>query len=120
MTYLISAAAEKAGVSQHTIRYYEKIGLLPRLERTNNCLLNYRAIDDQDIARIKRIKWYQQLGLLLSEIKLLLAYEEEEDGEPGEKILTLLQNKRNSLVQERQAVDRRIEQLELLCTELDY
>jgi DNA-binding transcriptional MerR regulator len=32
-TWTIGEAAEKCGLSQHTLRWYERIGLLPAIER---------------------------------------------------------------------------------------
>ncbi|WP_297487675.1 MerR family DNA-binding transcriptional regulator, partial [uncultured Cetobacterium sp.] len=36
MIYSIKNVAEKTGLTNYTIRYYEKIGLLPHISRNSN------------------------------------------------------------------------------------
>jgi DNA-binding transcriptional MerR regulator len=65
----IGEFAAIAGVSADTVRYYEKVKLLPRAGRT---VAGYRLYDDIDVERIQFIKQAQALGLSLNEIKSLL------------------------------------------------
>ena len=44
-TWTISEAAEKCGLSQHTLRWYERIGLLPAIERGSDGRRRYRDSD---------------------------------------------------------------------------
>ncbi|MGH2772041.1 MAG: heavy metal-responsive transcriptional regulator [Actinomycetota bacterium] len=66
----ISKLAGRLGVRTDTVRYYEKIGLLPRPERTPS---GYRVYDDESVDRLRFIKGSQRLGLTLEEIKDLLS-----------------------------------------------
>jgi MerR family mercuric resistance operon transcriptional regulator len=61
--------AKQSGVNSATVRYYEKIGLLPEPPRSN---ANYRLYPNKSIDRIRFIKQAQELGFLLKEIKELL------------------------------------------------
>ena len=44
-TWTVSEAAEKCGLSQHTLRWYERIGLLPAIERGSDGRRRYRDSD---------------------------------------------------------------------------
>ncbi len=70
--------AKKAGVNPETIRYYEKMGLLPKPPRTES---GYRLFSEEDIKRIKFIKRAKELGFTLKEIKELLELRFETQGD---------------------------------------
>jgi DNA-binding transcriptional MerR regulator len=65
----IGDVASAAGVSRDTIRYYERLRLLPRPGRTRS---GYRLYSQSDIEQVRFIKQAQSLGLSLDEIKQLL------------------------------------------------
>jgi DNA-binding transcriptional MerR regulator len=66
----VAELAEAVGTSADTIRYYERVGLLPAPART---AAGYRAYDAGSIDRLKFIRGAQRLGLRLREIAELLA-----------------------------------------------
>lgn len=61
----IGEVAKKAQVSIDTIRYYEKLGLLPKPIRTNS---GYRIYSLDTLERITFVRQAQALNLSLSEI----------------------------------------------------
>ncbi|MFC3799245.1 MerR family transcriptional regulator [Cohnella sp. GCM10012308] len=67
----IQELAVETGLSVHTIRYYEKEGLLDErhVGRDNN---NYRRYDDEAIERLKLVKRFQSVGCSLTELKQIL------------------------------------------------
>ncbi|TDT63597.1 Hg(II)-responsive transcriptional regulator [Fonticella tunisiensis] len=65
----IGQVAKGANVNIETIRYYEKMGLIPEPPRTES---GYRLFSLEAIERIKFIKRAKELGFTLSEIKKLL------------------------------------------------
>ncbi len=70
----IGAAAEKAGVSQRALRYYQQIGLLVPRGCTPGGMRRY---SEEDLARVARIRQLQNLlGLNLEEIALVLRGED--------------------------------------------
>jgi len=73
--------AKTSGVNPETIRYYEKLGLLPKPLRTES---GYRLFSEEDIKRIKFIKRAKELGFTLKEIKELLQLRFETEGECSE------------------------------------
>jgi DNA-binding transcriptional MerR regulator len=66
----VSALAERVGVRPHTVRYYERIGLLPPPARTR---AEHRRYDQTAVDRLQFVQGAQRLGLALREINDLLA-----------------------------------------------
>ena len=72
--YIISVAAELAGVHPQTLRIYERKGLL-RPARTPG---NTRRYSDRDIARLQMIqKLTQEHGLNLAGVKMIVEMEDQ-------------------------------------------
>jgi DNA-binding transcriptional MerR regulator len=69
MSLRVSDVAERTGLSADTVRYYERVGLLPNVERSTN---GYRSYDETSIHRLRFIKGAQRFGLRLTEIRELL------------------------------------------------
>jgi len=66
----IGEVARRAGVSVDTVRYYERLKLLPRSQRSSG---GFRLFDETAVDRVLFIKQAQELGFTLDEIKGLLA-----------------------------------------------
>ena len=67
----IGQVAAQGQVSIQTLRYYERRGLFPPLERRHS---GYRVYGPQAVRRLRFIKRAQDLGFTLDEIADLLAY----------------------------------------------
>lgn len=65
----VTELARAVGVSADSVRYYERVGLLPAPPRTG---AGYRSYDVTAIDRMKFIQGAQRLGLRLREIRDLL------------------------------------------------
>ena len=72
----ISDAAAASGCHLETIRYYERVGLLPSPERTAS---GYRAYTPGDIDRLRFIARGRDLGFSLEEIRSLLKLSDSDD-----------------------------------------
>ena len=67
--YVISVAARILGVQTHTLRYYEKIGIIEPSRSKGNI----RLYSDRDIAHLKRVKTLMDdLGINLAGIEVIL------------------------------------------------
>ncbi len=77
----ISDAAAASGCHLETIRYYERVGLLPEPERTRN---RYRQYTDADVERLRFITRGRDLGFSLEEIRSLLRLAQDPDLSCGE------------------------------------
>lgn len=70
----ISAAARASGVKVPTIRFYEEIGLLPPMPRTQG---NRRLYGPADLRRLTFIRHARELGFEIDAIRALLALQDE-------------------------------------------
>lgn len=66
MVYSIGEVAEKMGLSIHTLRYYDKIGILPLVERSEN---GRRMFTDKDLIMLNTIECLKKTGMQLKDIK---------------------------------------------------
>ncbi len=83
----IGEIANRSGVSVDTVRYYERLKILPTAPRTHS---GYRMFSSSAIEQIRFIKQAQELGFSLDEIKSLLA---TGGAEECERVRDLLQIK---------------------------
>lgn len=66
----IGTIAEATGLTPDAIRYYERLGLVPKPARTEG---GFRVYPPSTVARLLFVKQAQKLGLELREIRELLA-----------------------------------------------
>ena len=97
----IGDVSRQLGMSVDTLRYYEKIGLLPKVSRTESGIRQYC---DKDISRLKFIGRAQQMKFSLGGMGDLLKMR----GDP-----------RNARAEVRQLTANKLEEVKLSLTELD-
>jgi MerR family copper efflux transcriptional regulator len=87
----ISEVADRTGFAPPTLRYYERIGLLPSPERSES---GYRLFSEQDVDLLDFIARAKRLGLPLEEIKTLAeAWSRDDCKATQEQLITLLDAK---------------------------
>jgi DNA-binding transcriptional MerR regulator len=64
----ISKVSEQSGISSDTLRYYERIGLLPPVNRNENGIRDYNELD---VRRVEFVKCMRSAGL---PIEVLIEY----------------------------------------------
>jgi MerR family copper efflux transcriptional regulator len=69
----VGDVAKAAAVGVQTLHYYERLGLLPKPQRS---AANYRLYSSDAIRRVKFIKKAQTIGLTLEETKQILDLKE--------------------------------------------
>ena len=69
----IGELAARSGVDAQTIRYYERIGLLPAPKRTQS---RYRVYGEEDERRLRFVRSARGVGLSLGEVREVLASRE--------------------------------------------
>jgi DNA-binding transcriptional MerR regulator len=62
----VQQSAEKTGLSAHTIRYYERIGLIPSVGRADN---GHRRYSEEDIGWLEFVKCLRSTGMPISEMQ---------------------------------------------------
>ena len=66
MTYTTAKAAEKIGISAHTLRFYDKEGLLPNVGRDEH---GNRRFTDNDLQWLSLLQCLKNTGMSLKDIK---------------------------------------------------
>lgn len=72
--YAIGEVSRLLGLSRDTLRYYEKISILPTVSRNES---GRRLYDDKDLSRLRFVKRAQRMGFSLIEIRQLLIFRED-------------------------------------------
>lgn len=110
----IGGIARAAGVNVETVRYYERIGLLPRPPRAHGTFRRYSVDALRRVQFIKRAQW---LGFSLEEVGVLLALAEQRECQSsralGELKLGMVRRKLDELA----AVQTVLESLLFKCAE---
>ena len=73
-SYRIGGVTKLLGISADTLRYYEKIGLLPAINRT---VSGIRVYHERDLSRLRFIRRAQKMKFSLKEITELLKMRED-------------------------------------------
>jgi len=84
-TLKIGQVAAEAGVGVQTLHYYERLGMLPKPDRS---AANYRLYSPEAVRRVRFIKKAQALGLTLEETKQILDLKDH-GREPCRKVAEL-------------------------------
>ena len=61
----IAEASKKVNLSAHTLRYYERIGLIPEVKRTESGVRNYT---EKDLGFIELAKNMRNVGMSISSL----------------------------------------------------
>ncbi len=69
---LINELSKETGVTPHTIRYYEKFGLIKGKRKDEVKSNNYFHYDDEVVYKLELIRDAKAVGFTLSEIKHLI------------------------------------------------
>jgi len=97
----IAEVSEKFGLSPDTLRYYERIGLLPSVTRTDSGIRDY---SEPDIRRVEFVKCMRSAGL---PIEVLIDYMELiEQGD------STIEARKEILVEQRNLLETRIAEMQ--------
>lgn len=77
MRYTIGQAAKKMGLTAHTLRYYDKEGLLPFVQKSGS---GQRVFSEEDIDWLVIIDCLKGTGMQLKDIKQYIDWCQEGDG----------------------------------------
>lgn len=105
----IKEASEKTGVSADTIRYYERIGLIPRVSRNEN---GVRKFNDEDLRWIDFSRQMRRAGMSIEALIDYLSLFRE-----GEKTL---EPRMELLKEQRAELKDRIDMMQEALERLDF
>lgn len=110
----IGELAQAADTQVETIRYYERVGLLPGPARSDG---NYRVYDDEHAQRLLFIRRCRRLDMTLDEIRVLLRVKDEPQADCGD--VNALLDEHISHVSERigdlKQLERHLKDLRMQC-----
>ena len=109
-TYTIKQTAELTGITQDTIRYYEKIGLLPRAERKENGHREYRQ---EAISTIQLISCLKKTGMPLEEMKPFLTVNTDSDPADFPELVERLIQHRENIVSQMDALQQVVDFIDM-------
>ena len=109
MGYSISKAADKTGLSTFTLRYYEKEGLLPFVERTPS---GTRCFKDSDFEWLAMIQCLKNTGMSIKDIKEFVGWCMEGD--------TTLEKRLAMFNAQRKEVEARMAEFQSYLDKLDW
>ncbi|MGN0480877.1 MAG: MerR family transcriptional regulator [Lachnospiraceae bacterium] len=101
MSYTIKEISEMLNIPATTLRYYEKEGLLPEIERKAS---GYRVFDDEDVAVLKVIECLKKTGMSIKDIRNYSQLAAQGD--------STLATRYDMILERRSAVERQIKELE--------
>lgn len=106
----ISQLARRSGVPATTLRYYEKVGVIPAPTRSSS---GYRLYDEQALARLAFVQRAKALGVELEDLADLVRLWDGAECAP-------VQDRLRALVHEQRAATReRLDELSQLAADLD-
>lgn len=109
MGYSIGQVAQKTGLSTHTLRYYEKEGLLPFVKKSGSGL---RIFSDSDLGWLAMIECLKETGMPLKGIKQYIDWFIEGD--------STLQNRLDMFRAQKTHIEEQIAQLQKHMEKINY
>ena len=106
--YTVSEVAEKMGVSAHTLRFYDKEGLLPFVDKVNG----RRVFKDEDFAWLRVLNCLKNTGMPIKEIRHYMELCSGGDRTLEERLKIMLDQK--------EVINKQIEMLKQNMKELDF
>lgn len=104
----IKEVSEKYGLSQDTLRYYEKIGVIPPVTRTSGGIRNYT---EQDIGWVENAVCMRNAGLPVEVIAEYCRLFSMGDSTIGAR-LELLTEQRKKLIEQKEQLEKEISRLD--------
>ena len=104
----IAEVSKKYGLSADTLRYYERIGLLPNVQRTSGGIRNY---SEEDCNWVEYIKCMRSAGV---SVETLIEYVKLFHEGPE-----TIQSRKSLLIEQREQIAAKIEELNTVLNRLD-
>ena len=109
MTYTIGEMSKMLNVSSSTIRYYDKEGILPFLERKES---GHRMFSEQDLSMLRIIECLKCTGMSIKDIRQYAVWVQMGD--------STLEQRYNMFLERREAVMAQIKELQDQLKAIDY
>lgn len=115
MTRTIQDAATETGVSRDTLRYYERVGILPGIARSRS---GHRRFSDDDMGWIKLVQCLRATGMPIEDLHTYAELMQQGDSTAAER-LRLLQDHKRRILADMQELSTALELVERKITGYD-
>lgn len=109
MEYSIKEVSQMTNIPATTLRYYDKEGLLPFLERKES---GYRVFHDSDLTMLQLLECLKSTGMSIREMKQFAKWAQEGDAS--------LQKRYDMFLERRKAVEQQMENLSKMLAILNH
>ena len=109
MLYTVGEASKRIGVAPSTLRYYDKEGLLPFVERSGSGI---RMFKEEDFGWLAIIECLKHTGMSIKEIKIFIDWCVQGDSTIDQRLALI--------DRQREAVEEQMQQLKDTLHLLDY
>lgn len=103
----IQEVSKKYGITQDTLRYYERVGMIPPVTRTSGGI---RAYTEKDLGWVELALCMRSAGLPVEAMIQYVQLYQEGDSTIGAR-LQLLQEQREILLEQRRQIDETLKRL---------
>ncbi len=105
--YSIQDVSKKTGLTAHTLRYYEKEGLIPSVERSQG---GFRQYTDEDLERLGLIRCLKNTGMSIKEISRFVQLTREGDHTLEERV-ALLRSHRDQVIKKMEEMQQYLDKV---------
>ena len=109
----VQQVAEKTGLSEHTLRYYERVGLIPPIQRASN---GHRRYTEEDIGWLNFVRRLRSAGMPIAQVQRYVMLQRQGGSTLAERLEMLKEHRR--AVQ--QQIDELSEHLQVLDYKIEY
>lgn len=109
MTYTIKEVSEMLHIPASTLRYYDKEGLLPAIERKDS---GYRLFSEENIQALRLIECLKSTGMPIKDIRTFFEWTQQGDAS--------LQQRYEMFLERRRVVQDQMAQLQKTLEIIDY
>ncbi|WP_149404455.1 MerR family transcriptional regulator [Dictyobacter arantiisoli] len=95
--FTLQEVVERSGLSEHTLRYYERIGLLARVQRDSSS--GHRRYSAEDVQNIETLACLRTTGMSIEDMRMYFALLQEGKAAAAQQ-LALFEGQKKALEQE--------------------
>lgn len=111
----IKEVSEKYGISQDTLRYYERVGMIPPVTRTDGGIRDYQ---ESDLSWVELAKCMRSAGLTVEAMIEYVHLCQAGDSTIPDRCM-LLKDQREALLEQRARIDTALERLSYKISRYD-
>lgn len=111
MRYTVGETAKLLGVAPSTLRYYDREGLLPFVERSNG---GVRMFSEKDLGWLRIIACLKCAGMPIRDIRRYMEMAMQDDETIGER-LELFEQQRQRLLEQMRTLQQTLDVVEYKC-----